>query len=596
MKITFQVYDVGSTSYKRINFLAEAGDDYTVGFIKPGSTVTTSVDIDDTVNTEVNETISAYNMEWSFAITDNNDSSNNTTLKIPIEFTDFTPSQTLVANIPASNIKWTDTSDSFTLEGFDAPFGVRTVGVEYPAASNIADISIPSVYTTYTISPLYIGTWTSTMTKALKYTHSTYGTSQDVSVFFERTKRSIVSQVVENDNGLCCMYTAIKKTNERYEAVECSNKTLADRYSADLDRLAHLFSLAQAAINCGKVSEVQGYVTEAKKIANTTTECTCGTADGSMVLDILGNVGSFVNPAASNVDGDVTVTQNGNTFITVNENPEGTFTLGHDTTSFNNFIVSSTAYSGLNSLISTNATNLSDYETSNDTNVGANALDIDDLEAYVGSSGASTVTDTFDHSNATNVTGILDDLDAAITTSNTSINALKTLSFRMNIAFPTENDGFVNSDGYNWDSSNGLEAEYIHESGNFPDVTTNYNRVQVMPNNTYAVYNVFISADTITASTNWTSQLTLNYANGTAGNAQWENMNSNNIRAMIINETVIPNSGNTSNLIWLTVAIYVRSSWGDFFFIPGSYWFTSNIDQFTTNDLSLNITIQSEDL
>ena len=595
MKITFQVYDVGSTSYKRINFLAESGDDYTVSFIKPGLTTATSVTVDDVSVTDLNETISAYNHEWSFSVVDNNDAANNTTIKVPIEFTDFTPSQTLAANIPASNIKWTDTSDSFTLEGFNAPTGVRIVNVEYPPEANLSDVSIPSAYTTYTISPLYIGTWTSTMTKALKYTHSTYGTSGDISVFFERTKRSIVSQAVENDNGLCCMYTAIKKTNERYEAVECSNKTLADRYSADLDRLAHLFSLAQSAINCGKVSEVQGYVEEAKKIANTTTECTCGTTNGSMVLDILGNVGSFTNPAASNVDGDVTVTPSGNTFITVNEDPEGTFILGHDTTSLSNFILSTTAYSGLFTSILTNTTNLSNYETSNDSAVGANATDIDDLEAYVGSSGASTVTDTFDHSNATNVTGILDDLDAAITTSNTSINALKTLSFRMNIAFPDAEDGFENSTGYNWDS-NGLEAEYIHESGNFPDAYTGYNRVQVMPNNTYAVYNVFISADTLTASTNWTSQLSLNYANGTAGNAQWENMNSNNIKAMIINETVIPNSGNTSNLIWLTIAIYVKSSWVDFFFIPGSYWFSSNIEQFTTNDLSLNITIQSEDL
>jgi len=595
MKITFQVYDVGSTSYKRINFLAEAGDDYTVGFIKPGSTVTTSVDVDDPNNTSLNETISAYNAEWSFAITDNNDSSNNTTLKIPIEFTDFTPSQTLVANIPASNIKWTDTSDSFTLEGFDAPVGVRTVGVEYPAASNIADISIPSVYTTYTISPLYIGTWTSTMTKALKYTHSTYGTSQDVSVFFERTKRSIVSQVVENDNGLCCMYTAIKKTNERYEAVECSNKTLADRYSADLDRLAHLFSLAQAAINCGKVSEVQGYVAEAKKIANTTTECACGTADGSMVLDILGNVGSFTNPAASNVNGDVTVTQDGDTFITVNENPEGTFTLGHNESDFNTYIINSSALTSLITSLGTTNSNLSDYESSNDAAVALNAADVDDLEAYVGSSGASTVTDTFDHSNATNVTGILDDLDAAITTSNTSINALKTLSFRMNVAFPEAGDDFESSSAYNWNNSTGLDADYIHKSGNFPSPDTGYSTVYVNTSNAYAIYNVFISADTISDTTKWSSGVSLNYSGTSAGSTQWENLNSNNIKAMIINETVVEAETGV-DVIWLQIAIYVKTEWAEYYFIPGKDWFVENISYFTINDIALNVTIQSEDL
>jgi hypothetical protein len=587
MKITFQI----SSSYKRINFLAEGTEDYTIVFTKPGASTSTSVSVAHDATTSVNETIDLYNHSWSFVAT-NNDDNSVTTLSVPVEYTNATAGQTISVDIPASRFKWSDATEKFAMTGFNSPTISRVTTVEYPEASGISDFSIPSAYDSYTLSPLYIGAWNTTLVETLSYASTTYP-SGAISVFFEEEVKNIKETSVNNDNGLCCMYTAIKKVNERYETAKPTNKVLADRYESDLDRLAHLFSLAQAAVNCGKPEDVQAYVTDAKKIANTTDECSCGTANGAMVLDILGNVGSFVNAAADASSTDVNVLEGGGTFITVNEDPAGTFTLGQDDAEFNAYLLNRPAITALDSLISTNDTAQTTANTGLQASITTNETDISELESYVGSAGSGAVADTFGNSDSTDLTNIVDDLDAKITTIDTSVNSLKSISMSLNVDFPQGTDDFANSSAYNWGVS-GIDSDYLVKSGNFPASEETFNNVFISPSSDYAIYNVFVSAEGLLANSKFTSMCSLSFTGEAGGSAAWETMNNSNIEVRVINESIVQSQSASSNyLMWVQVALYTKSSIGDFFFIPSADWFVQNHSQFIATEMSINININS---
>tara|TARA_Y100000385_G_scaffold274064_1_gene316716 strand:+ start:11498 stop:13258 length:1761 start_codon:yes stop_codon:yes gene_type:complete len=584
MKITFQI----SSSYKRINFLAEGTDDYTIVFTKPGASASTSVSVAHDGTSSANESIDLYNHSWSFVAT-NNDDNSVTTLSVPVEYTNATAGQTISVDIPASRFKWSDATEKFAMTGFNSPTISRVTTVEYPEASGISDFTIPSAYDSYTLSPLYIGAWNTTLVETLSYASTAYP-SGDISVFFEEEVKNIKETSVNNDNGLCCMYTAIKKVNERYETAKPTNKVLADRYEEDLDRLAHLFSLAQAAVNCGKPEDVQAYVTKAKKIANTTDECSCGTTNGAMVLDILGNVGSFVNAAADASSTDVNVVSDGDTFITVNENPEGTFKIGQGDAAFNAYLLTVPAFTELTTLTTSNNTAQTSANNTLQAYISTSETDIGELESYVGSAGSGAVADTFDNSNSTDLTNIIDDLDAKITTVDTSVNSLKSISMSLDVSFPEASDDFASSTGYNWGSS-GLDSSGFSKSGNFPASQASFNTVFVSPSSDYAIYNVFVSAAGLQSNTKFTSMCSLSFQGAAGGAAAWTTMNNSNITSRVINEGMVVENGN--NMMWLQVAIYTKSSIGDFFFIPSSAWFVENYTQFIATEMSINININS---
>ena len=309
-----------------------------------------------------------------------------------------------------------------------------------------------------------------------------------------------------------------------------------------------------------------------------------------MVLDILGNVGSFVNAAADASSTDVNVVSDGDTFITVNENPEGTFKIGQGDAAFNAYLLTVPAFTELTTLTTSNNTAQTSANNTLQAYISTSETDIGELESYVGSAGSGAVADTFDNSNSTDLTNIIDDLDAKITTVDTSVNSLKSISMSLDVSFPEASDDFASSTGYNWGSS-GLDSSGFSKSGNFPASQASFNTVFVSPSSDYAIYNVFVSAAGLQSNTKFTSMCSLSFQGAAGGAAAWTTMNNSNITSRVINEGMVVENGN--NMMWLQVAIYTKSSIGDFFFIPSSAWFVENYTQFIATEMSINININS---
>ena len=202
-------------------------------------------------------------------------------------------SQSHEVNIAASKFVWSDISTYNQKEGYT--LSTQTSGViKYPISTFKDDI-VFSNKAQYNISPIYVGTWQSTLQSIATYV-STVGSIRIVD-----TVNAAKETTVDASTDLCCFNKAVQVVKDRYDNAKCKNSRLADKYMQDLQEISALYTLIQSSIACNELDNIASYVAEAKKIAEMSSGCGCNTSDGSLIVDIFGNVAYVLDGLEVNV-------------------------------------------------------------------------------------------------------------------------------------------------------------------------------------------------------------------------------------------------------------------------------------------------------
>lgn len=316
----------------------------------------------------------------------------------------------ITVDIPASRMRVLDTSSYPSLEGFQAPNVTRSGTIERPG--NLSSLNYPNNANFY-VFPLHVGTWTFSYTTNVNYSLEGSGNS----VVYREGFYKIKTQHISVENGMCCMYSALKETYTRYNNAKCKNTELADRYAEDLNKISNLFSLAYNAVACNHLADISEYVTEAKSIANTSL-CSCSgdASDGDLVLDILGYETVYAGTSSDEQqETDVTINS---TTLEVTESPANTFSINFDNALLNTAVEGSTSFNDLVGQITA-------------LNQSLTALD-------------STVTSESEN---------LATLDAQVTSLQSTVNGLGgenrlEAHFKLRISYPGASDVINSSSGY----------------------------------------------------------------------------------------------------------------------------------------------------
>lgn len=344
-------------------------------------------------------------------------------LTVDVLYSGAQSNQSHTINIPASTIKWNDTSAYPAIDGFGEPVIERTTVISRP--ESLGDISPSSDAVQATITPIYVGEWVSTLESKVTHVYN-----EDLSIVdtVSSEKRTYVS----NSNDMCCLYAAMKSVYDRYNNAKCRNTELAERYRNDLNQVSNLFSLAQNAVSCGKLEDISAYVEEAKLLANINEDCSCPTANGDLILNIFGE--TFIAPVSGGeLTSDEYLTDVTSNSSILEVTPSGQVRqLTIDETELSNFIANSESVSSLSSdvtSLSNQYSNVAGSVSTLNTVLGASSFDATD----------------FNFSSSETIYGVLDDLDNALNNFSPSVSGLSTLSFTFRYSYI---NGDVFTDNY----------------------------------------------------------------------------------------------------------------------------------------------------
>lgn len=326
-------------------------------------------------------------------------------------------------NIPASKFTWSDETSyigSFggtedgTYDSFSFSSVTRSVTISRP--ESLSDIAYSDAPSQISISPLYVGEWISSATASVSY--STPASDDGSYVMFIDNISSSKRTYVENSNDMCCMYSALKNTYNRYNNAKCNNTELAKRYKDDLTQLSNLFSLAYNAVSCAKFEDVSSYVGEAKAIANVS-ECNCSTASGDLILNVFGeSLSQEISGGEGSAEApDVSITSTSDV-ISVTEQSDNTFVISITDSELNDLIESLDFLTDLNNQITSANTSIALIATGL-AEVNDDVIDVDSFNAL-----------SLTNSSSTTISGVLSDMDTAITNASYPLN---TISFSFGI-------------------------------------------------------------------------------------------------------------------------------------------------------------------
>lgn len=281
------------------------------------------------------EILSGYNYEIVVA-GGNSNYSDLVTYQVNLTNANNTVSQSHEVNIAASKFVWSDISTYNQKEGYTLTTQTNGV-IKYPISTFKDDI-VFSNKAQYNISPIYVGTWQSTLQSVITYV------SNDYPIRVIETINAAKETTVDASTDLCCFNKAVQVVKDRYDNAKCKNSRLADKYMQDLQEISALYTLIQSSIACNELDNIASYVAEAKKIAEMSSGCGCNTSDGSLIVDIFGNV-AYV------LDGlEVNVTVTGESPIEVTSDNDNHI-VSIDIDALNDELVSSNAFLSLGEAI-----------------------------------------------------------------------------------------------------------------------------------------------------------------------------------------------------------------------------------------------------
>lgn len=168
----------------------------------------------------------------------------------------------------------------YTVNGV-APTITRTHTLNYPFGSAGEGSPLVSSAQTITTSTFYNGTQTTEISTILGYTFSD---GLIVSDTVTGTKEILVDCTF-----ICSIYCCLRSLYNNRENNRGVNQIEFNKYSALFDEVMSTVEIAMQAIDCGKTTDVNGYLTTIKTIANCTDDCSCNDGTPSLVTGLGGS-------------------------------------------------------------------------------------------------------------------------------------------------------------------------------------------------------------------------------------------------------------------------------------------------------------------
>lgn len=182
------------------------------------------------------------------------------------------------------NFTTIDTTD-YVVNGI-TPTITRTMTLNYPVGS--AGFGSPLTTSTTTISTgvFYQNTQTTEVSSVLIYTNTATGDfpTYTVSDTIEATK-----EIVVDCTFICAIYCCIRSLEQRMQNAEGVNDVLFETYTAEFNKVMAFVALTKLAIECGKSTEVAGYLAEIRAITLCTSDCDCTDDAPSLVVGLGGS-------------------------------------------------------------------------------------------------------------------------------------------------------------------------------------------------------------------------------------------------------------------------------------------------------------------
>lgn len=102
------------------------------------------------------------------------------------------------------------------------------------------------------------------------------------------------------DNSLCSIYCALRAQYNRWQNLKGTGQRETEE-KAKFYSMMSIAQLAGIAIDCGKSSQVEGYVDQIKAIGNFNDDCSCGDSSEPTLVVGLGSAGTIVVDAGSGI-------------------------------------------------------------------------------------------------------------------------------------------------------------------------------------------------------------------------------------------------------------------------------------------------------
>ncbi len=184
------------------------------------------------------------------------------------------------------------------------PAMTRAFNLEFPYGS--AGQYSPLTTGTNTISTgvFYNGTQTTVLSTDLLYTLTATG---DFPTFTITDTVDGSKEVLVDCTFICAIYCCIRSVEQRMQNAQGVNQVLYETYLSQFTKVMGLVALAKLAIECGKSTEVNGYLDEIRTITECTSDCGCSGDEPSLVV---GLGGVSVHVVVDGGGSPVTVTSN----------------------------------------------------------------------------------------------------------------------------------------------------------------------------------------------------------------------------------------------------------------------------------------------
>lgn len=174
---------------------------------------------------------------------------------------------------------------NYVVEGI-TPTIVRQHSISYPVGSASAGTPTTGTGLTVTSSTFYNGTQTSKIISTLTYTFA-----DGLIILDEITG---VLEVLVNCTDTCAIYCCVRSIEQQMIAYSTTNAALYATTRTLFTQIMSLVGMVVLARNCGKGTDISGYLSSIKLLANCTDDCDCSGVAPTQVYGLAGLVNSVV--------------------------------------------------------------------------------------------------------------------------------------------------------------------------------------------------------------------------------------------------------------------------------------------------------------
>jgi len=178
----------------------------------------------------------------------------------------------------------TDTTD-YDFDGI-TPTITRNHDVNFPVGSGLAPETTASATATFGSGEFANGTQTTEITTILEYTFD--------DGLVVRDSVTAVQEILVDCTYICAIYCCIRSLEQQMLTAQTTNTVRYNELKALFSQVMGLVGLAKLAIECGKSTDVSGYMDLIKTLANCTDDCSCTGDEPTLVVGIGGLINQVV--------------------------------------------------------------------------------------------------------------------------------------------------------------------------------------------------------------------------------------------------------------------------------------------------------------